>query len=110
KSSQISVMRLSDNNHVIGDYSMDNKCVLNGFSVTYHDNGYIYQVMQYYKGELTGPKYQFNSDGTISSIDYYENGHINGISKYYLPNGRLFRLCDYSQDSLIRCDTVRYQA
>jgi hypothetical protein len=108
KGIQMNTLRLMSGERVEGDHMLDSNCKLNGFSVTYHDNGYIHQVMIHRDGQKIGPMYQFNNDGSIASIEYYEQGIINGISRYYQSNGRLERLCQHSHGSLIRCDSVRY--
>jgi antitoxin component YwqK of YwqJK toxin-antitoxin module len=93
---------------LIREFSVDENCLLNGFELKYYENGYIREVAQYYDDMEIGPKYEFNPDGTIISIEYFENGLLEGISRYYHPNGRLSRLCHYSKGNLIRCDEVRY--
>ncbi len=64
--------------------------------------------MIYDRDKLIGPLYEFSDNGSIVSLDYYEEGVIHGISRRYSANGRLTVLCNYTNGVKIRCDSVRY--
>jgi antitoxin component YwqK of YwqJK toxin-antitoxin module len=98
-----------EGNVLSASYILDRNCNRTGAMTTYHENGYMASVGVLADGVRIGPYYKFNPDGTIISLEYFDfEGRMDGICRYYLPNGRMFKLCQYDKGQLLRCDDVRY--
>ena len=65
---------------------------LEGNRTTYSENGKVYEIYKYTKGEKNGPYklYSYNTD-VLRETGTYVSGRVKGIRKYYDQNGKLSR-------------------
>ena len=69
-----------------------------GVAKTYHENGTVWEVLDYKKGVLEGKSKSYHENGNLELEENYYNGRRHGELKYYYPNGNLQSVVQYKDN------------
>ncbi len=70
----------------------------NGIEKTYHENGAVWEVLNYKEGRLEGLNKSYYENGNLESEGNYRNGRLEGEVKAYYPNGNFQFVSQYKKD------------
>ena len=70
----------------------------NGIEKTYHENGAMWEVLNYKEGKLEGLNKSYYENGNLESEGNYRNGRLEGEAKAYYPNGNFQFVSQHKRD------------
>ena len=66
-----------------------NEEVYDGTAKWFHENGNIFQIVNYNNGITEGERKVFYESGKPKTVSFYKNGKLEGVWKEYFENGKL---------------------